>query len=80
MRQTQATKYITDLLASRNLKIEPGIVPIGDQPWQVFEYEKKCIAIDTNADLWIGRVGEEWNPLGSCTVSSAIKAIEYLCR
>ena len=43
-KQSQATKYIKDLLASRGVEINPGIVLIGeDQPWQVFENDSRCI-------------------------------------
>jgi hypothetical protein len=53
-KKIEAVRYIKNLLASRNIRIEPGIVLIGeDEPWQVFEYNQKCIGIDTNSGVWI---------------------------
>jgi hypothetical protein len=80
-KQTQATKYIGDLLKGRRYKIEPGIVLIGgDEAWQVFEYGKRCIGIDPTSNIWVGPSGGEWRPLGACTVSNALCAIEYLTK
>jgi hypothetical protein len=80
-KQTQATNYIKNLLTSRNINIEPGIVLLGsDEAWQVFEYQKKCIGIDPSANVWIGPSGGEWTPLGECTVSGALQAIEFLTK
>jgi hypothetical protein len=80
-KQLQATKYIGDLLKGRRFEIEPGIVLLGgDEAWQVFEYRKKCIGIDPSANVWIGPSGGEWRPLGACTVSGALEAVEYLIR
>lgn len=80
-KQAQATKYISDLLKSRRFEIEPGIVLLGgDEAWQVFEYRKKCIAVDPSANVWIGQSGGDWRRLGECTVSCALQAIEFLTK
>ena len=80
-KQSQATKYIRDLLKGRRLEIESGIVLLGsDEAWQVFEYRKKCIGIDPNSHIWIGISGGEWRSLGVCTVSGALEAVEYLLK
>jgi hypothetical protein len=80
-KQTQATSYIKNLLASRTLSIEPGIVLLGsDEAWQVFEYQKKCIGIDPSSNVWIGPSGGDWQALGECTVSAALQAVEYLLK
>lgn len=81
-KQAEATQYIKDLLSSHDLKIQPGIVLIGqDEPWQVFENDNKCVGIDLNAGVWIGLKGEEWRCIeSSCTVSGALQVIEFLVK
>jgi hypothetical protein len=79
-KQTQATRYIKNLLASRGVNIESGISLIGECDWQVFDYQRKCLAIDPNAGIWIGMSGGKWNPLGKCTVSNALQAVEFLTK
>lgn len=81
-KQSQATNYIRSLLASRNIQIEPGILTIGElDECQVFEYNKKCLAIDTESGLWIGPSGGKWRQISSsCTVSAALQAVEYLIK
>ena len=79
-RQTEATRYIKNLLASRSVDIEPGIVIIGECDWQVFDYQRKCLAIDPNAGIWVGMSGGKWNPLGTCTVSNALQAVDFLTK
>lgn len=79
-KQSQATNSIKNLLSGRNIRLEPGIVIIGEaEECQVFEYGKKCLAIDTKAQIWIGPKGGDWRSLGECTVSTALQAIDYLC-
>jgi len=81
-KQAEATTYIKNLLASRNIQLEPGILTIGEaEECQVFEYGRKCLAIDTNSGIWIGRSGGEWRQIAStCTVGSALEAIEFLLK
>ncbi len=78
--QIEATRYITNLLASRSVHIESGISLIGECDWQVFDYNRKCLAIDPNAGIWIGMSGGKWNPLGICTVSNALQAVDFLTK
>ncbi len=78
--QIEATRYITYLLASRGVHIESGISLIGECDWRVFDYKRKCLAVDPNAGLWIGMSGGKWNLLGTCTVSTALQAVEFLTK
>ena len=79
-KQAEATKYIKNLLASRNIQIEPGIIVLGEaEECQVFEYRNKCLAVDTKSGLWVGPSGGEWRQISSsCTVSAALQAIEFI--
>ena len=81
-KQAEATKYIKNLLASRNIQIEPGIIVFGEaEECQMFEYRNRCLAIDTKSGLWVGPSGGEWRQISSsCTVSSALEAIEFLLK
>ena len=79
-KQIEATRYIKSLLASRGVNIESGISLIGECDWQVFDYKRKCLAIDPNAGVWVGMSGGKWNPLGTCTVSNALQAVEFLTK
>ena len=78
--QMEATHYIKKLLASRGVNIESGISIIGECDWQVFDYQRKCLAIDPNAGVWVGMAGGQWNSLGRCTVSNALQAVEFLTK
>ena len=79
-KQEEATRYIKNLLASRGVHIESGISLIGECDWQVFDYQRKCIAVDPTGGVWIGMSGGKWNPLGTCTVSNALQAVEFLTK
>ncbi len=79
-KQIEATHYITNLLARRSVHIESGISLIGECDWRVFDYNRKCLAIDPNAGIWIRRPGGKWNPLGTCTVSNALQAVDFLTK
>lgn len=79
-KQAEATRYIKNLLTSREISLEPGIVLIGEDPWQLFDYQDKCIGIDTSAGLWIGHSGQDWKSLGTCTVSNALQAVDFLTK
>jgi hypothetical protein len=75
--QSEATKHIKDLLASRGLKLEPGIILVAEEGWKVFEYGERCIGIDPSSGVWVS--GESWRFIASpCTVSAALEAIEFL--
>ena len=79
-KQEEATRYITNLLASRGVNIESTISVIGECDWQVFDYNRKCLAIDPNAGVWIGMAGGKWKTLGTRTVSNALQAVEFLTK
>jgi hypothetical protein len=79
-KQVQATRYIKNLLTSRGVNIESGISLIGECDWQVFDYNGKCLAIDPNAGIWVGMAGGKWKMLGTCTVSNALQAVEFLIK
>ena len=81
-KQAEATKYIKNLLASRNILIEPGIIVFGEaEECQVFEYRNRCLAVDTKSGLWVGPSGEEWRQISAtCTVSAALQAIEFITK
>jgi len=81
-KQAEATRYIKNLLSSRNIQIEPGIFILGEaEECQVFEYKNRCLAIDTKSGLWVGPSGGEWRRIANaCTVSSALQAIEFLLK
>jgi hypothetical protein len=78
-KQAEATRYIKNLLASREVRIDAGIVLIGEEGWQVFDYQGKSIGIDPNAGMWIG-TGQGWKSLGLCTVSIALQAVNFLTQ
>jgi len=81
-KQAEATRYIKNLLASRNIKLEAGIIVLGEaEECQMFEYNNRCLAIDTKSGLWVGPSGREWRQITiTCTVSSALQAIEFLLK
>jgi hypothetical protein len=80
MRQSEAVRHVKSLLAQRGLNLEPGILIIGEiDHCQVFEYNGRCIAVDSKANLWAGVVGGKWDQLGECTTSVVIEAVQYLC-
>lgn len=67
------------VLTSRGIQPDFGIVEIGGEPWQVFEYQTRCIAIDPNSGLWVGPHGGEWTCVSrTCTVSSILEALDTL--
>jgi hypothetical protein len=78
-KQVEATRYIKNLLASRGVELEAGIVLVAEEGWQVFEYHQKCIGIDPSSCIWVGKSGGEWRQISKeCTVSAALEAIEFL--
>ena len=81
-KQAEATKYLKTLLASRHIELEPGIIVLGEaEECQVFEFNKKCLAIDTKSGIWIGPSGGEWRCIDrTCTVGSALQAIEFILK
>jgi hypothetical protein len=77
--QSKSLSYIQSLIKHHNIAVEPGIVLVADsEPWRVFEYEKRCLGVDTDGGLWIGDYGQKWRSLGECTVSDALMAVQFL--
>lgn len=81
-KQVEATRYIKNLLSSRNIQLEPGIFILGEaEECQVFEYRNRCLAIDTKSGIWIGPSGGDWRCIDrTCTVGSALQAIDFLLK
>lgn len=78
-KQSQARDLIRQLLSGRGIEADFGIVMIGEQPWEVFQYERQCIAVDESSGVWVGPYGGEWKCVSAvCTVGSALQAIEIL--
>ena len=78
-KQSEGKQHVEQMLADRGVKSECGIVEVGEQPWAVFEYKRRCIAIDPRSGVWIGQFGGNWQCLSSlCTVSSTAEAVEFL--
>jgi len=77
--QSKSIDFIQSFLKQRSIDIEPGIVLVADsEPWKVFEYEKRCIGVDTSGNLWIGDYGQRWRSLGECTLTEALIAVQFL--
>jgi hypothetical protein len=81
-KQVQATRYIKNLLRSRQVELEPGIVVLGEaEECQMFEYNNRCLAIDTKSGLWVGESGGNWRQVSSSSgVGPALEAIEFLLK
>jgi hypothetical protein len=78
-KQSQAKDLIRQLLAGRGIEADFGIVMIAEQPWEVFQYETVCIALDESSGVWVGPYGGEWKCVSlSCDVESAIEGVEAL--
>jgi hypothetical protein len=77
--QKEATNYLKDLLSSRGIQVEPGIFLVGEEGWQIFEFNQKCIGIDPSAAIWVGHSGQKWECISATsTVSGALQAVEFL--
>ena len=81
-KQAQATNHIKSLLSSRNILLEPGVIVLGEaEECQIFEYNNRCLAVDTKSGLWVGNLGGDWRQISnSCTVSGALQAVEFLTQ
>ena len=78
-KQSESKAHVEQVLGDRGVKTDAGIVEIAGEPWEVFEYEKRCIAIDPDSGVWIGPSGGQWICIDKTfTVSSALQAIEFL--
>jgi len=78
MTQKDAASYIEGILKQRGIKVESGIIQIGEQPCIVLEKEAKGIAVDPGSGIWTGSEGK-WNCISAtCTVSDALMAVDFL--
>ena len=79
-KQTEASNYIRNLLASRQLVITPRTMMLeGSKEWIVFEYKDKEIGIDSASGVWIRMKDDDWRCLATpCNVSGALPAVEFL--
>lgn len=79
--QAQATTYIQNLLASRNLFIAPRTMTFNEKEWTVFEHGDREIGIDPVSGVWIREKDDEWKCLATpCNVSGALQAVEFLTK
>jgi hypothetical protein len=80
MTQKEAANRIERALFERGQSVEHGIVLIGeDEPWLVIEHSARCVGIDPNSGIWVGKPGSRWKCIApSCSVSGALMAVEYL--
>jgi hypothetical protein len=77
--QSEGKAHIQHVLRNQGVETDVGIVVIAGVPWEVFEYEMRCIAIDPDSGVWIGPSGGQWACIDKrCTVSSALQAVEFL--
>ena len=79
MNQKQAISHIQSLLKQRGIEIEPGFLQVVEQPCIVLERNNRSIAVDPSSALWVGESEGAWRCIDrTCTVSSALQAIEFL--
>jgi len=78
-KQTEASNYIRNLLASRQLTLTPRTMTLEDKEWIVFEYKDRELKIDPVSGLWIRMKDGDWKCLATpCNVSGALQAVEFL--
>ena len=80
-RQTEASNYIRNLLASRKLYITPRTMTFENQKWIVFEHKDRELKVDPQSGLWIRVKDSEWRCIATpCNVSGALQAVEFLTK
>ena len=53
-KQIEASNYIRDLLASRNLQISPRTMMFEDnKQWVVYTHQGRELGIDTSSGVWV---------------------------
>lgn len=78
-KQTEASNYIRNLLASRKLLIIPRTMTFENKAWIVFEHKDRELKIDPASGLWIRVKDSEWKCIATpCNVSGALQAVEFL--
>ena len=80
-KQTEASNYIKNLLASRQLIIIPRTMSFENKEWIVFEHKERELKIDPASGLWTRAKDDEWKCLATpCNVSGALQAVEFLIK
>jgi hypothetical protein len=80
-RQTEASNYIRNLLASRKLILTPRRMTFENKEWIIFEHKNRELKIDPASGLWIRVKDNEWKCLATpCNVSGALQAVEFLIQ
>ena len=80
-RQTEAARYIRNVLLAQGFDIEHRLIIVEEgQQWLVFERGECQIAIDSSSGIWVkGSAKDIWRCFSkTCTTSSALLAIEIL--
>jgi hypothetical protein len=75
--------HIRELLIQRGFNIPSRQMTLEDnQHWAVFQYGEREIGIDTASGVWVrSSIRDEWHCLSMpCTVSGALKAVEFLIK
>jgi hypothetical protein len=82
-KQLEAANHIKELLIQRGFDIPSRQMSLEDnQRWTVFERGERQIGIDAASGVWVRTsLRDEWRCLSMpCTVSGALKAVEYLIK
>jgi hypothetical protein len=82
-KQAEAASYIIELLIQRGFDIPSRQMPLEDnQHWTVFQHGERHIGIDSASGVWVrASIRDEWHCLSMpCTVSGALKAVEFLIK
>jgi hypothetical protein len=78
-RQTEASNYIRNLLASRQLILTPRTMTFENKEWIIFEHKDRELKIDPQSGVWIRVKDGEWKCVATpCNVSGALQAVEFL--
>ena len=81
--QTEASNYIRNLLASRNVHISPRTMTFEDnKQWIVYTHQGRELGIDILSGVWVRASSDEtWRCLATpCNVSGALQAVEFLTK
>jgi hypothetical protein len=80
-KQAEATSHIRELLMQGGFDISSRQMSLEDnQRWTVFERGERQIGIDAASGVWVrSSIRDDWKCLSMpCTVSGALKAVEFL--
>jgi hypothetical protein len=80
-KQAEAASHVRELLMQRGFDIPSRkMILEGNQNWTVFQRGERQIGIDSASGVWVrAAINDEWHCLAMpCTVSGALKAVEFL--